>query len=243
MLNTNGTVYDSYSTINRDNITDPKNGLVIFNTDNRQLEINLGTPEIPNWQPVVPAPEDLCDLTLTPLEVTLGSLQTYTLLGDTSTIQPDYGVIQLSPPVVIVPGVVELSRDAGGGQIYNAVNESTAGGPYDNDWPSDTEWNSVFTDPVNYGFADLTNVKNRTYNNFVNANNGFGTFPGPTGVGNNVVGLELVCHVISTDQYFKFTFTSWDKGNNPPGGPWGGFVVDRWTMGRIRSRCSGNYCI
>jgi hypothetical protein len=51
-LHSAGISFDNYTTVNRDAITLPDTGLVIYNLNNTRLEVNVGTPAVPNWQPV-----------------------------------------------------------------------------------------------------------------------------------------------------------------------------------------------
>jgi hypothetical protein len=53
-LTTDGIAYDSYTTALRDAIVSPNTGATIYNSDNGRLELNVGTPGAPNWQPVAP---------------------------------------------------------------------------------------------------------------------------------------------------------------------------------------------
>jgi hypothetical protein len=90
--------------------------------------------------------------------------------------------------------------------IYNAVLETS----YNNDWdisPKGTEWNSSYTDPNNYGFADLSNLRTRKYSTWreaVDANP-------PASVSDE---LELIMHDLSTDLYWKIVFTAWGIGDD-----------------------------
>jgi hypothetical protein len=58
MLKIDGVIYDNYTTLERNGLINPDTGLTIFNSDIGRLEMNLGTPGVPNWQPVVPASVD-----------------------------------------------------------------------------------------------------------------------------------------------------------------------------------------
>jgi hypothetical protein len=97
---------------------------------------------------------------------------------------------------VIIPGKLVLDRKSSG-QFFNILFQ-TEGQSADS--PYDTEWNSSFIGGTS-GFSDLSDVKTRTYGTFKAACNG--------AIGDNVIGLELVMHIISTDQYYKALFTTW----------------------------------
>lgn len=104
---------------------------------------------------------------------------------------------------VVSEGLV-LKRDNNRG-IYNAVLETR----YDNKCdksPLGTEWNSVYTDSVNYGNSNLANVRNRkfgTWREAVDAN--------PP----SMINVPMVMHDLSTDLYWLVFFTDWaSEGNN-----------------------------
>ena len=75
----------------------------------------------------------------------------------------------------------------------------------------------MYTDPTHNGFSDISNIKARVYSDFVSSLDG--------AVGPNIVGLEMVMHIISTDQYFKVKFSSWQSG-----GGGGQFTYTRQEM-------------
>ena len=113
-----------------------------------------------------------------------------------------------------------LKRGNNGG-IYNPYYE-----PYyspDSYPPSPlyTEWNSRFTDAVNYGFDNLVNAKSRTYSTWKLAvnNNAHWYLPTDQDTGQP---LELIMHDLINDKYYSFTFTQWTQG-----GAGGGMVYDR----------------
>ena len=57
-MHTSGISYDALSTAQRNLLVNPNSGLTIYNKDNGQLEINLGSPSVPVWQAVVPVSPD-----------------------------------------------------------------------------------------------------------------------------------------------------------------------------------------
>jgi hypothetical protein len=57
---------------------------------------------------------------------------------------------------IIIPGVLEIARGNARG-IYNSAQEEG----YDYNSPAGTEWNSNFTDPVNYGWNQLGTVNDK----------------------------------------------------------------------------------
>lgn len=100
--------------------------------------------------------------------------------------------------------------------IFNAALESE----YDNNAyqsPLGTEWNSIYTDGVNNGWDDLTNVRKRVYSTWreaIDAN--------PTAAVED--GLQLVMHDLSTDLYYIVRFTDWTSNNG------GGFEYQRFLI-------------
>ena len=101
---------------------------------------------------------------------------------------------------------VIITRTTTGGQIFNFANNDS---PLDaNNVPSGVEWAIGRTD-------DLPNL---TFG-------GFREIIGRPRV--NIVGLELVMHLIEDDIFLNITFTSWSRGNNGRGG----FSYTRATPG------------
>jgi len=64
------------------------------------------------------------------------------------------------------------------------------------------------------GWANLSNVLTRDYNNFYEAND--------QSIGNNVVGTEFVMRETSSGRYWRIKFSSWTQGGNG-----GGFSYER----------------
>lgn len=119
---------------------------------------------------------------------------------------------------VIIPGVVEITRNATGG-IYNAAVESSYGF---NVSPADTEW--AFSGLYGNGAVSLANYENLIYTDWRNATR---STPNATDNVNppGTVGLDAVMHIISADIYIGITFESWSVGQF--GG--GGFSYTRTT--------------
>lgn len=116
---------------------------------------------------------------------------------------------------IISPGV-HIARDSNGGQIFNAVNEPEAQIGVS---PRNTKWNSIYTDArAGYsGFGDLNNLESRVYTDFTSALDG--------SVGNNVLDTELIMWDMTTDLYYKVTFSEWTQGGNG-----GGFTYTRTVI-------------
>lgn len=185
------------------------------NANARLVDLNRVVDEINDVlveidQELSQAPEvDLCNIDLSK-PPTLGELQS-------ATFPSAFG--GLLGPAVIVPGVVELYRDIDfGGWVFNGILEPRP--DYFFGSPQDTEWNTQFTDLVNNGHSNLYTIPSRTFDNFVDAFGGFGQ------VGNNIVGLEAVLRVISTNQYFLVKFTDWNGGARSGPGPWMGYALE-----------------
>ena len=89
---------------------------------------------------------------------------------------------------------VWITRGNGGGQIYNAAVESDASKSTS---PEDTEW----------ALGTTANIENLTFD-------AFRDIVRPQ----DVVGKDLVLHLISDDIYIDIQFTSWSQGSNSGGG-------------------------
>jgi hypothetical protein len=108
---------------------------------------------------------------------------------------------------VITPGYTVLKRDDNGGGLYNEILESSYD-QADYQSPLGTEWNSIYTDDILYGFNNLNNVRMRTYGTFRQALNG--------NVGNNT-DTDLVMHDLASDLYYKIDIISWQSGGSGGG--------------------------
>lgn len=114
----------------------------------------------------------------------------------------------------LTSGSMEITRGNNRG-IFNialepSYNEAT------NTAPSGSEWNSRYTDSVNYGWDNLGNLSSRAYDTWYNAVDG-----GPP----SSVGEELVMHDTINDKYYLIKFTQWT-----PGGNGGGFAYERYEI-------------
>lgn len=111
---------------------------------------------------------------------------------------------------VITAGLTEITRGLTQ-PIFNIAAEPAydpfLGGP------SNTEWNSVFVDPLNFGFSNLTNVTTRTFGSFADALDNT--------IGSNVLTTDLVMREISTGRLFTVVFTAWTTTSG------GGFAYKR----------------
>jgi hypothetical protein len=99
---------------------------------------------------------------------------------------------------------IGLTRGAVG-PLYNANTTPYFGNNSANaDWanPRLTKWNWD-------GWADLTNIKSRKYDNFVTVLN--------NQVGGNIVGAELILYDMGSDQYYLIKFSSWGQGGGNNG--------------------------
>jgi len=123
---------------------------------------------------------------------------------------------------VITAGVTEFFRDAAQ-SIYNIAVEGFYTNPTS---PQNTEWNSVYTDAINNGHANIQNLQSRTYGDFYTALN--------SSIGNFVLTTPLVMHDLITDKYYLFTFTQWTSG-----GGGGGFQYTRTEVVIGSVICSG----
>jgi hypothetical protein len=73
---------------------------------------------------------------------------------------------------IIVPGVVELTRDSQGG-LYNTITDTP---PFNNQWPGpgDTEWNSIYTQQNNGERFAYNTIGNNFRNNIIGSDFGYG---------------------------------------------------------------------
>ena len=117
--------------------------------------------------------------------------------------------------VDIISDGVHLTR-ANNEALYNKVTES-----YFEVYaaPRNTRWNSSYTDSRAgyYGFNDLSNLESRVYTDFVSALD--------YNVGVHILNTDLIMHDLTTDLYYKFTFSFWQGGNNG-----GGFTYTRTVI-------------
>lgn len=91
---------------------------------------------------------------------------------------------------MITPRVI-ISRSVGGGQIFNIVTEDAASSMSS---PAGTEW----------ALGRAANLDNLT----------FAPFRSTVGNPQQVVGQELVLHLVEDDIYLDILFTAWSSGNN-----------------------------
>lgn len=104
-----------------------------------------------------------------------------------------------------ITDLVWIARGDSGGAIFNSVTETS----YASISPLDTEWNWD-------GWTDTTDVANRGYDTLVNVLGGSEQFQ------YNIIGAELVVHLITDDRYFKINFSQWTSS-----GQGGGFSYTR----------------
>lgn len=123
--------------------------------------------------------------------------------------KPDYG----DPATYAdhITDIVWLTRGNQAG-LYNIYSESSYN---QNDYssPADTEWNSEYTDNVNFGWNDISNVRSRLYGTWVDS---VGWDP------SGELGRELILHLITDDKFYKVKFTQWT-----PSAAGGGFSYTR----------------
>lgn len=126
-----------------------------------------------------------CDINMNPQEIIFGD--------EINFVHTDHG----TEVDVITPGVTEITR----GLTQSIFNSAIEPGYQSGISPQNTVWNSVFVDPVKYGFSNLSDIHSRNYSDFATAldNN----------VDSNVIGLELIMHDLNTNKYYKFVFSSW----------------------------------
>jgi hypothetical protein len=57
-LNVLGVELDNLTTVQRDGLTLPAKGMIIWHLDENRLEVNRGTAVVPKWEPVNYVPTD-----------------------------------------------------------------------------------------------------------------------------------------------------------------------------------------
>lgn len=82
--------------------------------------------------------------------------------------------------------------------IYNPYQDEG----WDSNGPTGTEWSSD-------GWYNLSDLETRNYTSFIDAVGGQ--------LGNNVIGMNLIMHILSTDLYYAIKFLSWTPGSNGGG--------------------------
>ena len=109
---------------------------------------------------------------------------------------------------------VKITRGNTGGQIYNIVTEAAANSSVS---PAGTEWalgTSVSPAGTEWALGTLNDIANLTFEPFRAATGG---------KPKDVVGQNMVLHLITDDVYISIKFTSWATGRA------GGFAYERST--------------
>ena len=123
---------------------------------------------------------------------------------------------------VIIPGLLEITRNNNGGGIYNIAQE----GGYDNDVsPLYTSWNTQYIDDADTTWAPLWDVQNRTYTDWRGAvqQPSTGAYAPPMYVGTPAVMKYDFDGVV---RYWLIMFKEWGVGDY---GEYG-FAYDRWEI-------------
>ena len=123
---------------------------------------------------------------------------------------------------VILPGLLEITRENGGGGIYNIAVEGSFNSGIS---PENTTWNTQYVDPANTSWAPLWDLENRSYTNWRNA------IESPEGqrVPPQYVGMPAVMKYDDGNivRYWLIMFTQWDVGGF---NEYGGFAYDRYEI-------------
>ena len=126
-------------------------------------------------------PDEFCDITMTPLIVTLGPLVNFSTIG--------FG----GPDDIVIPGALELRRNDDS-TFFNSILEANSFSNFPNS-PLDTEWNAD-------GWGDFSDVNSRTFSTFWDATNDGDTY--------RPLGKQLIMRHIPTGRMWKTEFISWD---------------------------------
>ena len=127
----------------------------------------------------------------------------YEILPAVDFSQPSANNTNTPNVIDIISDGVQITRSYQGGGLYNPLFETGDNG---NISPTNTRWNSSFTDSrTDYsGYTNLNNLESRIYSSFENALDG--------NIGNNLPGTDLVMYDMTTDLYYKVDFTEWAQG-------------------------------
>ena len=176
----------------------------------------------PTASNIVPTPTPTPTATPTPTP-TATPTPTPTATPTPTLISSSWTNTQVFDPVG--PGLTLTRRHWG--TLYNSELELKADFSYPLISPSGTLWNSIHTDPVNYGWGDFSNVTTRTYDNFNESLN--------RNVGNNAVSTDLVMHDTINNKYYKFDITLWGSGSQ--GAP---YAYNRQEINTTTNSLSGS---
>lgn len=122
---------------------------------------------------------------------------------------------------IIIPGLLEITRNPTGGGIYNIAQEIG----YDNDVsPLYTSWNTQYIDDADTTWAPLWDVQNRTYTDWRGAvQQNTGSYAPPMYVGTPAVMKYDFDGVV---RYWLIMFKEWGVGGINEYG----FAYDRWEI-------------
>jgi hypothetical protein len=122
---------------------------------------------------------------------------------------------------IIIPGLLEITRDNGGGGIYNIAQEGNFNGSVS---PINTQWTTQYLDPADTGWTPLWDLTSRTYDTWRNAIETPTGDPAPP----MYVGLPAVMKYDdgAIIKYYLILFTEWGVGNENQYG----FAYDRYEI-------------
>lgn len=117
---------------------------------------------------------------------------------------------------VIIPGVLEIARGNNQG-LYNAAIDNS----YISPGPTNTEWSSPYIDDAYTSWAPLSEIGNRTFDDWRRAT----LVPGGNYAPPLQVGMPMVMRETTTGRTWLIMFSEWTPND---GG--GGFAYDRWEI-------------
>lgn len=122
--------------------------------------------------------------------------------------RPENAATDAANAVDVIDTGVALGRDSNQGGLLNTLEDNLNGWNNNNynGQPTFTEWN---TD----GWADLSNVTTRAYQNFKDMKQDLPN--------NDLIGVDLVMHDTNNDKYYTFKFNRWSVNDNGGDGGFG----------------------
>ncbi len=123
---------------------------------------------------------------------------------------------------IIIPGLLEITRDNGGGGIYNIAQESVYN---NNQSPLNTSWNTQYITDTDTSWANLWDIENRSYDTWrEGARTPEGNYAPPQYVGMPAVMKYDDGNIV---KYYLIIFTVWGVGQYDEEGA---FAYDRYEL-------------
>lgn len=183
--------------------------------DDALIPVGISTPQTDDkYTTVAIKKSDLLGSSTTPCPLTLGFKPGS--VGEKVSFRKENYANPINSRDVLIKGVLEITRGNNGG-LYNTVYQHQ----YNNNGPTNTEWNTQYVDANNTSWAPLWNIQNRTYTTWHDAIQTPSGYNAPP----QYVGMHTILHETTTNRYWLIIFTEW----TPVGGG-GGFAYDRYEI-------------